>query len=80
MATFILFFCHSKIEFLAEMSGTRLSLYTYNCFKNIDIFLDQLKAICKEYYDRIQKIESEKWELERHTTVKDQQVRIVYSC
>ena len=44
------------------------------------MFLDQLKAICKEYYDRIQKIESEKWELERHTTVKDQQVRIVYSC
>merc|ERR1719225_2440481 len=35
---------------------------------------EQLKAVCKEYYQRIQKIESEKWDLEQSTAANDMKV------
>ena len=40
-------------------------------------FSEQLKAVCKEYYQRIQKIESEKWDLEQSTAAKDMKVLLI---
>ena len=40
-------------------------------------FSDQLRAVCKEYQDRIAKIESEKWDIERQVASKDYVV-IIY--
>ena len=70
--------CGQPKQLTGLSDGMLIQNSEYNVSEILIYILDQLKAICKEYYDRIKKIESEKWELERHTTVKDQQVRIVY--
>ena len=41
----------------------------------LEFLLDQLRAICKEYQERIQKIESEKYDLEKQVEAKGYEVR-----
>ena len=40
----------------------------------LEFLLDQLRAICKEYQERIQKIESEKYDLEKQVEAKGYEV------
>ena len=41
----------------------------------LEFLTDQLRAICKEYQERIQKIESEKYDLEKQVEAKGYEVR-----
>ena len=40
----------------------------------LEFLIDQLRAICKEYQERIQKIESEKYDLEKQVEAKGYEV------
>ena len=40
----------------------------------LEFVTDQLRAICKEYQERIQKIESEKYDLEKQVEAKGYEV------
>lgn len=40
----------------------------------LEFLTDQLRAICKEYQERIQKIESEKYDLEKQVEAKGYEV------
>ena len=51
--------------------------YSNNYVIVFAIFPEQLKAVCKEYYQRIQKIESEKWDLEQSTAANDMKVNLL---
>ena len=40
----------------------------------LEFLLDQLRAICREYQERIQKIESEKYDLEKQVESKGYEI------
>jgi hypothetical protein len=72
-----------KIIILRILIGKEADFGFYNCFIYIfpfsnvlHMFLstDQLKAVCRDYHERIKKLESEKYDLEKETSVQTNEV------
>ena len=57
---------------LSDGKVTQQLLLFFNWF--LGFMLDQLRAICREYQDRIQKIESEKYDLEKQVESKGYEI------
>ena len=55
-------------------SHNNTQLFVVVWYLILEFLLDQLRAICKEYQERIQKIESEKYDLEKQVEAKGYEV------
>ena len=55
-------------------SHSNTQLFVVVWYLILEFLLDQLRAICKEYQERIQKIESEKYDLEKQVEAKGYEV------
>ena len=55
-------------------SHNNIQLFVVVWYLILEFLLDQLRAICKEYQERIQKIESEKYDLEKQVESKGYEI------
>ena len=55
-------------------SHNNTQLFVVVWYLILEFLLDQLRAICKEYQERIQKIESEKYDLEKQVESKGYEI------
>ena len=62
------------LAFLMVKSHNNTQLFVVVWYLILEFLLDQLRAICKEYQERIQKIESEKYDLEKQVEAKGYEV------